>query len=187
MFKLHRRRVPPNDGPNPKSNKGLFASNKDRRFHPAPQFLSSICKTNESNICAYIGESYCWKMIILIFTCKPTFPDDSLCSRTRNKYSRKHEGSWPYSSTSSKRECPPNARKDNKNAKLNIPVTDPANADSWKRGSGGNAIIQMSCYTFVKKDLNFVNINGSMSSCKTIFAIMNPTHLQPQGKKYQED
>lgn len=43
------------------------------------------------------------------------------------------------------------------------------------------------CYTFEKKDLNFVNINGSMSSCKTIFAIMNPTHLQPQVEKYQED
>lgn len=54
-------------------------------------------------------------------------------------------------------------------------------------GKKGNAIIHMSCYTFEKKDLNFVNINGSMSSCKTIFAIMNPTHLQPQVEKYQED
>jgi hypothetical protein len=33
-------------------------------------------------------------------------------------------------------------------------------------------------HTVVKKDLNFMNMEGSMSSRNTILAIMNPTHLK---------
>lgn len=32
-------------------------------------------------------------------------------------------------------------------------------------------------YTFMRNDLNFIKIKGSMSSRNTIFAIINPTHL----------
>ena len=35
----------------------------------------------------------------------------------------------------------------------------------------------LACCTFMRNDLNFMKINGSMSSRSTIFAIIDPTHL----------
>lgn len=65
--------------------------------------------------------------------------------------------------------------KKNTNAKSDIPVPDHAKTVLGKKQK--NKLFRCYSHTFEKNDLNFVNINGSMSSCNTIFAIMNPTHL----------
>uniref|UniRef100_A0A0A9CSQ2 Uncharacterized protein n=1 Tax=Arundo donax TaxID=35708 RepID=A0A0A9CSQ2_ARUDO len=78
---------------------GFVASNKAKRFQPAPQCLSSICK--------------------------PIFPDGEFWERIGTRNSRKQDGSFP----------------------------------------------------FVKNDLNLKKVEEFISSLKTIFAMMKPTHL----------